>query len=311
MEVFHHIDDLSSIDRPLHLAVGVFDGLHVGHQAVIRQAVEVAAESGGVAMLVTFEPHPRSVLRPEATPGVLTNAEHKLRLAEQLGVSRALIVRFDETFAQQPGRDFIVQIATAAPDLRQISVGAGWKFGCNRSGDLDLLQSLGAEFGFSVSGAETVRIGDETVSSTVIRQAVRTGDFAHAAKLLGRDYSVFGEVIQGQRRGRRIGFPTANLAVAHEELPPGGVYAVRAELRGRKFDGVANLGVRPTVAEPGAQRLLEVHLFDFDQAEFYGENLEVWFVERLREEKKFDSIEDLVAQIERDATEARRMLREP
>lgn len=303
MKVLREIEELASLAKPLHLAIGVFDGLHLGHQAVIRRAVDSAAESGGAAVMVSFDPHPRAVLGE--TPLVLTNPEHKIRLASKLGIEAALLIRFDAAFSKKSGREFIESLVSCAGDLRLISVGADWKFGCDRSGDLALLKQLGEELGFAAIGADTVKIDGRKVSSTAIREAVSQGDFATARQLLGREYSVFGEVISGAQRGRQIGFHTANLAVAHEQLPPGGVYVIRAELNGQRFGGVANLGVRPTLNDLDGQRLLEVHLFGYSGPEFYGERLEVWFGKFLREERKFASLDELKAQIERDAATAR------
>ncbi|MFT5468941.1 MAG: riboflavin kinase/FMN adenylyltransferase [Verrucomicrobiales bacterium] len=305
MKILREIDDLALLSKPLHFAIGVFDGLHLGHQAVIRRAVDAAAESDGLAVLISFDPHPRAVLAVGEPPLVLTNGDHKIRLAQKLGIDATLLIQFNEDFASRSGREFIESLVQVSPDLRLISVGAGWKFGSDRSGDFQLLEQLGAEFGFEAFGAKTVRIGDQRVSSTAIREAISIGDFLSCSEMLGREYSVFGEVIRGAQRGRQIGFHTANLAVANEQLPPGGVYVVRADLNGESFGGVANLGVRPTLDDPNAQRLLEVHLFDYSGPEFYGENLEVWFVKFLREERKFESIDHLKAQIELDASSAR------
>lgn len=308
MHVFRNIDQLAGLTKPLHLAIGVFDGLHLGHQAVIGKAVDGARSTNGGAVLVSFEPHPRAVFNPAEPPLVLTNPDHKVRLAANLGVEAVLLIPFDESFAAKSGREFIETLANAAPDLREICVGADWKFGCDRSGNIALLEQLGSELGFTAHGVETVLINGEKISSTAIRNSIAAGAFDDAAKFLGRDYSVLGKVVKGDQRGRQLGFPTANLTVAHEQLPPGGVYAIRAQLQDRKLGGVANLGVRPTVAEPGAQRLLEIHLFDYKGPEFYGENLEIWFEKFLRDEVKFDSLDALVAQIERDAAQARECL---
>jgi len=305
MDVLRQIPDLSGLDRPLHLAIGVFDGVHLGHQAVISTAVRGAEESGGEPVIVTFDPHPVTVLRPEMRPRLLTNTRHKLALAKELGVSRALVISFDDVFARQTASEFVDCVVESCQDLRQICVGAGWRFGCDRAGDLNLLQSLGETHGFQVDGMKTVMVGGEPVSSTAIRQAVQEGELKHAAKLLGRDYTVLGTVVEGNKLGRTLGFPTANLMVYNEQLPPSGVYVLKVKFRGQTYGGVGNLGLRPTVENEEGERRLEVHIFDLESDEFYGEELEACFLEFLRPEQRFENLEALTAQVHSDMDRAR------
>jgi riboflavin kinase/FMN adenylyltransferase len=307
MKLLRDISELGTLPGALHLAIGVFDGLHLGHQAVIGAAQLAAREQGGTVVVVTFDPHPIEVLSPRHAPRLLSAPEHKLVLLErELGVRHCWVIPFDLDRAGQTGAEFIggLLAATGPGRLAGIYVGEQWRFGQNRSGDLALLETLGVTGGFVAVGLATVEIEGAPVSSTRIREAIGAGDFAVAKRLLGRDYTVYGTVVEGRRLGRTIGFPTANLRVHREQLPPTGVYAVRATGRGDGWNGVANLGYRPTVSGDATERLLEVHLFDF-VGDIYGEVLEVEFVEFLRAERKFAGVEELKAQIARDAGAAR------
>jgi len=310
MDMLVEIADLKRLKGPLHLAIGVFDGLHLGHQAVIEAAQRSAAESGGTVVVVTFDPHPIEVLSPGNAPRMLTASGHKrLILERQMGVRQVLVVPFTREFAEQTGEQFVESLIDAAPagGIARICVGRSWQFGRRRSGNVVLLESLGERFSFEVTGVDTVEVRGMRVSSTRIREAIGAGDFEVAAALLGRVYTVFGTVIRGRQLGRTIGFPTANLTVHSEQLPPTGVYAVRVTGSGDSWNGVANLGYRPTVEGGEVKRLLEVHLFGLD-SEIYGEDLEVEFVEFLRAEQKFDGLELLKRQIVKDVAAAKASL---
>ncbi|MBP6784969.1 MAG: bifunctional riboflavin kinase/FAD synthetase [Verrucomicrobiales bacterium] len=310
MDMLVEIADLKRLKGPLHLAIGVFDGLHLGHQAVIEAAQRSAAESGGTVVVVTFDPHPIEVLSPGNAPRMLTASGHKrLILERQMGVRQVLVVPFTREFAEQTGEQFVESLIDAAPagGIARICVGRSWQFGRRRSGNVALLESLGERFSFEVTGVDTVEVRGMRVSSTRIREAIGAGDFEVAAALLGRVYTVFGTVIRGRQLGRTIGFPTANLTVHSEQLPPTGVYAVRVTGSGDSWNGVANLGYRPTVEGGEVKRLLEVHLFGLD-SEIYGEDLEVEFVEFLRAEQKFDGLELLKRQIVKDVAAAKASL---
>lgn len=307
MITLNSIDQLSSLPGPVALAIGVFDGVHLGHQEVIRSACEHAGQHGGTAVVMTFDPHPMRVLRPDLAPRMLCCTRHKTQILDRLGVPCTLVCPFDAARSQTPAEEFIRELAAACRPLGFISVGLTWKFGQGGRGNIHLLTDLGSELGFSVYGVPPVTIDGEVVSSTLIREAVNAGDFSRAALLLGREYTVFGNVVEGHRLGRQIGFPTANLNVAFEQFPPAGVYAVRVLHRGEWLAGVANLGTRPTVAPENRAPTLEVHLFDWDQ-DLYGQDLEVLFVRHLRTEKRFSGVAELRAQIEADAGQARRIL---
>ena len=308
MEILHSIDELAEVAGPVHLAIGVFDGLHCGHQAVIRAANQAAdsCADGGTVVVVTFDPHPIRVIAPDRAPRLLTSKRHKMALMAGQGIERILVVKFDEPFSKLTGQEFVERLHAACRPLQTICVGSDWGFGHRRSGDVPLLRKLGGELNFSVVAVPTVSVGGTTASSTAIREAVEHGDFQLAAAMLGRPYTVLGTVVEGQKLGRQLGFPTANLRVHNEQLPPSGVYAVTVN-RGDepRIAGVGNLGRRPTVdANKHARRQLEVHLFYFD-ADIYGEDIEVRFVRFLRGEQKFDGIEALKAQISVDVAAAK------
>lgn len=306
MKLLRAIDELSGVPGPVHLAIGFFDGVHLGHQEVIRRASGAAEESGGTAVVMTFDPHPSRVLRPGAAPRLLTSTRHKALILERLGISHLLIAPFDEAFSKLTPEEFVSALKTAAPSLADITVGKAWAFGQGRSGTVETLKTLGERYGFAARGVPPVVVGGEPVSSTRVRLAVERGDFPAAARLLGRDYSILGTVIQGRRLARKLGFPTANLEMETEQLPPLGVYAVKVSAEdGGVFKGVANLGLRPTVEESGsAKRHLEAHLFDFE-GDLYGRTLEVRFIQRLREERRMNSLDELKEQIALDAAQAR------
>ncbi len=307
MKVLRSIGALSTVPGPVFLAIGVFDGVHLGHRAVIRRALDDASQSGGTAVVVTFDPHPARVLRPGNAPRLLTSTPHKIRLIRDLGVPHLLVIPFDREFAATAPEAFIHALSGAARPLREICVGFEWSFGKNRAGNLALLDKLGAQLGFEEVGVPAVEIDGEVVSSTLIRAAVEVGDLDKAARLLGRDYTILGTVVEGDRLGRRLGFPTANLAAHNEQFPPDGVYAVEIQRGAARHRGVANIGVRPTVKAAAGERILEAHLFDFE-ADIYGEEIEIFFRKHLRPEKKFTGLDELRAQIERDASEARKIL---
>ncbi len=309
MQILRSIDELARIPGPLFLSIGVFDGVHLGHQAVICRALEDAREAGGEAVVVTFDPHPVRILRPESAPRLLTSTRHKEILLKELGVRHLLIVPFTEAFAQTAPEQFVRELHAAANGLREICVGHTWSFGKGRAGNLELLRTLGDQLGFDEVGVPVVEVGGQIVSSTLIRAAVEAGALENAARLLGRPFSLFGTVAHGDGRGRTLGFPTANLRAHNEQFPPNGVYAVRARLVGKEAPrpGVLNIGTRPTLHGKGADRIPELHLFDFE-GDLYGSDVEVFFHHFLREEKRFASVEALKAQIGLDAAEARALL---
>jgi riboflavin kinase/FMN adenylyltransferase len=305
MQILRSIPELAELPGPLFTAIGVFDGVHLGHQAVISTSARHAKDAGGTPVVVTFDPHPAKVLRPNEAPRVLTATQHKIALIRDLGVAYLLIVPFNREFASTPPEAFVHQLVTNSKPLREICVGHEWSFGKNRAGNLALLQKLGAQHHFDVVGIKPVTVNSIVVSSTAIRHAVETGDLKRAAEMLGRDYTILGTVERGAQLGRKLGFPTANLSAHSEQFPPNGVYAAEATLNGVVFRGVANLGFRPTVSGEKPQRLLELHLFDLKE-DIYGAEVEVRFDRYLRAEQKFESVEALAAQIARDQARAHR-----
>lgn len=306
-QILREFEELAQVPGPIVLAIGVFDGIHLGHQAVIERALADAKRLGGSAVVVTFDPHPATVLRPQKRPRLLTSTLHKRGLLAAMDVKYLLVVEFTRALAEMPPEDFIRQLHAACRPLREICVGHEWCFGKNRAGNLALLERLGDELGFEEVGVPAVRIHGEVVSSTLVRAAVEQGDLEKAATLLGRPYTILGTVTEGNHIGTGLGFPTANLAAHNEQFPPNGVYAVEALHAGLLRKGVVNIGVRPTVSGGTGERLLELHLFDFNQ-QIYGQEVEVLFRSYLRPERKFDSLEALKEQIGADAAMARQCL---
>jgi riboflavin kinase/FMN adenylyltransferase len=302
MEILRSIPELSRLRGPVFAAIGVFDGVHLGHQAVISTSANSAREAGGTPVVITFDPHPMKVLRPQNAPHLLTATQHKIALIRELGVEHLLVIHFDREFANTAPEAFVRQLVECAKPLRQICVGHEWSFGKNRAGNLDLLKKLGAENHFEVIGIKPVSVNGTVVSSTAIRRAVEEGDFARATEMLGREYTILGTVKKGAQLGRELGFPTANLSAHSEQFPPNGVYAAEAKLDGAALRGVVNLGIRPTIESAKPERLLELHLFDL-RKDIYGEDVEVRFLRYLRPEQKFNSLDELKAQIARDVAQ--------
>ncbi len=286
---------------PLHLAMGVFDGVHVGHRAVIGSAVAAAGKGGGLAGVLTFEPHPVRVLAPEVAPSrILASLNHKRELLAGLGVGVMVVVPFTREFAGCEAEVFLRDLLESAPCLRTLAVGEDWKFGKRRAGDVALLEKFGAAHGVDILAAPAVMLDGERVSSTRIRQAIRDGNMDAARRMLGREYTVLGTVVKGRQLGRTIGFPTANLRVHNEQLPADGVWAVEVTLEnGEVVCGAGNLGVRPTVEGEEGRRMLEIHLLDYS-GDLYGTMMEVRFLKFVREERGFDSLDGLKAQIAED-----------
>jgi riboflavin kinase / FMN adenylyltransferase len=306
METLRSISELANLPGPIFLAIGVFDGVHLGHQSVISTSTSHARSADGTPVVITFDPHPLKVLRTHNAPHLLTATQHKIELIRDLGVEHLLVIRFDKNFAATPPENFIEQLVTHSNPLGEICVGHEWSFGKDRRGNLDLLEKLGAQFNFNVVAIPPVKMDGAVVSSTAIRRAVENGDLATAAAMLGRDYTILGTVVPGGKIGKKLGYPTANLSAHSEQFPPNGVYFAEATLDGVVYPGVVNLGYRPTVSSGKSERILEIHLLDFDR-EIYGKDLEVRFVRYLRPEQKFENVDALVRQIEFDVRQAREL----
>jgi len=307
MNIFTSIPDLAQVHAPVHLAIGVFDGVHRGHQAVIANAVASAQEHGGEAVLVTFEPHPIQILAPDKAPRTLTSHAHQMRLVAEQGVTQTLVIPFNKAFSRRSGEEFVGLLVNNVAQLISIHVGEDWCFGHQRSGTVDLLEEQGAKHGFHVHAVPHVAWRDETVSSTLVRRAIQDGNLARARDLLGRDFTLSGVVQQGKQLARGFGFPTANIPLGNLQLPPFGVYVSRVTIADQCYGAIVNLGVRPTLDNAGAMPLLEVHLFGFE-GDLYELSLEVPLLKHLRAEQRFEDLEALKNQIANDMTTAKAWL---
>jgi riboflavin kinase/FMN adenylyltransferase len=307
MQVFRTFEELAGRSQQVCLAIGVFDGVHLGHQQVIGQARDDARAGGGMSVVLTFDPHPMRVLQPNKAPLLLTSTEHKLALIGKLGVDACLLLHFDKAFSLTPAEEFVAMVAGKTNHLQEICVGTRFRFGHDRAGDVHLLEALAPKYGYVAKAIKSVKLDSEIISSTAVRQHVLEGRLERAGALLGRPFSILGTVEMGEQRGRELGFPTANLNSHDEALPPDGVYVVRVNMQGERLGGLVNIGVRPTFADAKPGRILEVHILDLSR-ELYGQSIEVIFLSKLRDEQKFASTEALQAQIGADVRAARRIL---
>ena len=304
MKTIHAATELAAGGRKVCLAIGVFDGMHLGHQQIIRQTIADARQHDALALVLTFDQHPHAIVAPDRLPPLIYSPAQKLRAIESLGTDALLVIHFDKPFSQQTGEEFICGLIRDLGKIQSICVGADFVFGRKRSGDVTLLKKLGAEFGFTVHGLAAVALDNQTVSSTRIREAIRAGDFDAASQMLGRPYAISGRVIEGDQLGRQFGFPTANLDATGLILPPNGVYSGCTKLAGQFYRVALNIGLRPTIAAAKPELRVEAHLLDFD-GQLYGEELEVSIGEKLRSEQKFASPAELRQQITRDIAKVR------
>jgi riboflavin kinase / FMN adenylyltransferase len=290
---------LPPLPRGSTVTVGSFDGVHLGHQAVLREIASRAVEAGRSSVLVTFEPHPLEVVNPQAAPPLLTTGPERREILAQTPLDYVFFLRFDRRLAAFTPEQFVRDVLLARCDMRELVIGQDHGFGRGRSGDVDTLRRLGTALGFDVDVVDDVDVADQHVSSSRIRRAVGGGDLATAASMLGRPYSVSGIVGEGERRGRQIGVPTINLTGVPPQklLPPDGVYAVRVEWRGGHAGGMMNQGPKPTFQD--GRRSLEAHLFGFE-GDLYGEWVKIEWVRRLRDVRRFASVEQLRQQLEHD-----------
>jgi riboflavin kinase/FMN adenylyltransferase len=290
--------------RPAALTIGNFDGVHLGHQAMIGCVTGVARERDLAACAMTFEPHPREFFAPDQAPTRLTSLREKLELFARLGLGAVLVSRFNYDFARIPAEEFVERILVRGLAVRWLLVGDDFRFGARRAGDFDLLARAGREHGFEVERMDTCAVDGVRVSSTAVRQRLAAGDLHGAKRLLGRPYSISGRVVRGDRLGVELGFPTANVRLEHNRPPLMGIFVVEVlGLAAAPLPGVASLGVRPTVKAAGAPTL-EAHLFDFDR-DIYGRRVQVRFLHKLRDEEKFPDLATLTAAIARDVEEAK------
>jgi riboflavin kinase/FMN adenylyltransferase len=295
-------DQIAAYPHPLHVAIGVFDGLHIGHQAVLKLAINAAHEQGGEIGLVSFDPHPIRVIAPNKAPkALLTPLAHKAEIARRLGVGVFVPLHFDPSMAALEATAFLDNLTRA--DIRTIAVGEDWRFGHNRAGDVSMLAREAHAKGFRLQAVPPVMWDGDRISSTRIRQALHDGNLADVEQMLGRPWSLRGEVSSGQRLGRTLGFSTANIVPRDVQLPPHGVWVAQVETAdGRNHDAVANLGMRPTV--DGTELRLEVHLLDFER-DLYGQVIETRFLHHIRPEQRFESLESLREAIASDVATAR------
>ncbi len=310
MDVIHYPDDLrpDGWHQPV-LALGNFDGLHRGHMRIVERVVRAAAQRGVTPLVLTFDPHPTRIVRPDGAPPLLMTMAQKVEVLGRAGVKGVAVVRFSREIASWDPETFVRLVLHDWLGVVEVWVGANFVFGHDRAGNVTRLRQLGAGYGFRAEAIEPVRYKEFVVSSSRARRLVLEGRVEDAAALLGRDYFMDGIVVHGLQRGRTLGFPTANLDTENELLPPNGVYATLATLDGVEYPSVTNIGVRPTFHLPSAT-VVETHVLDMDR-DLYGKPMRVAFAHRIREERTFDGVEALKAQITADCQSARTLLSQP
>jgi riboflavin kinase / FMN adenylyltransferase len=308
MNVYRDIADVKRDEKTV-LTIGTYDGLHMAHRQIVNEVIEISRSTGGRSFIVTFEPHPQEVLKNK-TPDIklLTSLEEKLRLLEAAGVENVLVIKFTEGFSKTPPKEFFEKYIYGGIGVSDIVIGYDHLFGRNREGDIDTLKSLSGEYGFKVHRVEEIDVDGKPVSSTRIRHALAEGKVEEANKLLGYEFGFDGIVVEGDKIGRSIGYPTVNLKPMKENkvMPNEGIYCVSVIHNGKKYFGMMYHGFRPTLSE-GIKRALEVHIFDFDKM-IYGDKITIGFLKRLRSDKKFNSKEALIAQIDKDKEESLKFL---
>ena len=305
-ELFRDLDGEPLCPNGSVVCIGAFDGLHVGHRALVGHAVARARALGVLAVALSFEPLPREYFAGGASPSRLQLPRMKLGELRHLGIDRVGLLRFNAALAALSPEDFVQRLLVARLQAREVWVGPDFRFGRARAGNLSLLQRMGEEFGFAAGTIAPVELDGAPVSSTRIRAALQGGDFFHAARLLGKPYSIAGRVVRGRQLGRTLGYPTANLRFANKTPALRGIYATWVHgVTEQPWPSVSSFGTRPTV--DGKEPLLEAHLFDFD-GDLYGKLIDIEFVARLRDEEKFPDLPTLVAQMDRDAAQARHIL---
>ncbi len=307
MKIYQNIQDFPKSTFAV-VTVGTFDGLHLGHQKIIRRMTELAKENNGETILVTFDPHPRLVVNSNSHDIKFINTQkRKFELLDKLGIDHLIIIPFTKEFAKTSSEDFIKNYLIDRIGTKKLIVGYDHHFGRNREGNYQKLHALGENYGFVVEEISAQYIDDSAVSSTKIRNALMDGDVKQANKMLGYEYSITGTVVEGNKIGRTIGFPTANIEIEdkYKLIAAGGVYACRIDVDGTRSTGMGNIGTRPTVGING--QVTEVHIFNFDR-EIYGQEITIYFVDRIRDEKKFNGLEELKFQLEQDCILVKKFL---
>lgn len=305
MQLVRGIHNIQLEDHSCVLTIGNFDGVHLGHQQVIKALVSKAKALNCVAAVLVFEPQPQELFSPETAPARLCRLRDKYNLLAKLGVQRLICVNFTAKFANQSAQHFIENLLVNKLGIKHLIVGDDFCFGKNRSGNFSMLCQAGEKYGFDVSDTASYKMADCRISSTAIRQALEKDDLVSVKQMLGREYSIIGRVFHGDKRGRQLGFPTANVLLKRRVSPLSGVFAVMVNTNNGEFKGVANIGARPTIN--GIRQQLEVHIFDFDE-NLYGQCIEVVVKKKLRPVIKFDSLEALTAQIRQDSEQAKQVL---
>ncbi len=303
MKIIRAAKDLGNGSRKVCLAIGVFDGVHLGHQQIIRQTVADAQSHDALALIVTFDKHPNAVVAPEHLPLQIFSRSQKISAVEAIGADALLEIPFNQEFSEKSGEKFIRELLRDLGSIQSICVGSDFVFGHKRTGNVELLKKLGAELLFQVHGIAALALDGRVVSSTYIRKLVRSGSFDAASQMLGRPYAICGCVVEGDKLGRQLGFPTANLDTVNLALPPKGVYAAKTRFQNRSYHVALNIGVRPTIAK-SPQLRVEAHLLNF-RGDLYGAELEVEIIAKLRDERHFESPAELREQIGRDVAAVR------
>ncbi|HEY6045270.1 MAG TPA: bifunctional riboflavin kinase/FAD synthetase [Pyrinomonadaceae bacterium] len=301
MRLFHGTDN-AEIARPTVLTLGVFDGLHLGHQLIMKTVVDRAQEAGAIPTVITFEPHPRAVLHPESAPPLLQTFDQKIEALGVLGIEQTIVIRFDQAFSEIRAEDFLREVVADRLHAKAVYLGRGFAFGHNREGDIKLLRSVSERLGFFADEVPEVRLRGRRIGSTRIRELLQQGHINLARRMLGRPYGVEGQVVRGAARGATLGFPTANLHPQNRVIPRGGVYVTATLIEGEWRRSVTNVGTRPTFGD-AMESSVETYVLNWS-GDLYGDVLRVRFLHRLRDEKKFASIEELKAQIDRDVARA-------
>lgn len=301
MKIFHGTEN-ANIQKPTVLTLGVFDGLHLGHQKIMETVVERAKAVDAHATAITFDPHPRAVLHPESAPPLLQTLDQRLANFEVLGIEQAIVIRFNKEFASQPAEDFLRNIVHDRLHAKEVYLGKGFAFGKDRGGTIELLRKMSTELGFVADEVPEVRLRGHRISSSKVRHHLAEGHVNLVRRMLDRPYGVEGVIIRGDRRGHTIGFPTANLHPHNRVIPKFGVYATATLIDGVWRRSITNIGVRPTFGAE-SEASIESYIFDFD-GDLYGDVLRVRFLHRIRDERKFSGIDELRAQIERDTRRA-------
>ncbi len=303
MRLFHGTEN-ADIARPTVLTLGVFDGLHLGHQLIMKTLVDRARAIGAVPTVITFEPHPRAVLHPESAPPLLQTFDQKIEALGVLGIEQTIIIHFDKTFSQIRAEDFLRDVVVNRLHAKEVYLGRGFFFGHKREGNIELLRKVSSSLGFFADEVPEVRLRGKRIGSTRIRELLLNGRVNLARRLLGRPYGVEGPVVRGAERGVQLGFPTANIQPRNRVIPLGGVYVTATLIEGVWRRSVTNIGTRPTF-DDGRGSSVETHVIDWS-GDLYGDVVRVRFLHRLRDEKKFASIDELRSQISGDADRARK-----